>query len=94
MNLSKIIVWLIIGAISGTLASRLATFSKQGYGPWTNVGIGMAGAVIGGLLFGILNIDFRLGEIKVTFEDLISAFVGSLLCIFALRVVRKSKKAE
>jgi uncharacterized membrane protein YeaQ/YmgE (transglycosylase-associated protein family) len=68
MTISKIIVWLIIGALAGTLAGRLVTFSKQGLGFWTNLG---------------------LGEIKITFEDLISAFVGSLLCVGAWWLIRK-----
>ena len=38
----------------------------------------MLGAVVGGLIFRLLRIDLGLGEIKITFEDLISAFVGSL----------------
>jgi hypothetical protein len=35
------------------------------------------------------HIDLGLGEIKITFEDLISAFVGSLLCIITWRLIRK-----
>jgi uncharacterized membrane protein YeaQ/YmgE (transglycosylase-associated protein family) len=89
MTLGKIIVWLIVGALAGTLAGRLMTFSKQGFGRWTNIGIGMLGALVGGFLFWLFGIDFGLGEIKVTFEDLISAFVGSLLCIVAWRLIRK-----
>ena len=87
--IGKIIVWLIIGALAGTLAGRLVTFSKQGFGLWTNIGLGMLGALVGGFLFRLLGIDFGLGEIKVTFEDLISAFVGSLLCILAWWLIRK-----
>jgi uncharacterized membrane protein YeaQ/YmgE (transglycosylase-associated protein family) len=89
MTISKIIVWLIIGALAGTLAGRLVTFSKQGLGFWTNLGLGMLGAVVGGGLFWLLGIDLGLGEIKVTFEDLISAFVGSLLCVVAWWLIRK-----
>jgi uncharacterized membrane protein YeaQ/YmgE (transglycosylase-associated protein family) len=87
--IGKLIVWLIIGALAGTLAGRLMTFSKRGFGLWANVGIGMVGAVVGGLIFRLLHIDLGLGEIKITFEDLISAFVGSLLCIIAWRLIRK-----
>jgi uncharacterized membrane protein YeaQ/YmgE (transglycosylase-associated protein family) len=90
MMLGKIIVWLIIGAIAGTLASRLVTFSREGFGRWMNLGVGMLGAVVGGFLFGLLNIDLGLGEIKITFEDLISAFAGSLLCIIGWWLIRKS----
>ena len=89
MSVGKIVVWLIVGALAGTLAGRLMTFSKQGFGRWTNIGIGMLGALVGGFLFWLLGIDFGLGEIKITFEDLISAFVGSLLCIGAWPLIRK-----
>ena len=89
MTIEKIIVWLIVGAIAGTLAGRLATFSKQGLGFWTNIGIGMLGALVGGFLFWLFGINLGLGEIKITFEDLISAFAGSLLCIVAWWLIRK-----
>jgi uncharacterized membrane protein YeaQ/YmgE (transglycosylase-associated protein family) len=89
MTISKMIVWLIIGALAGTLAGRLVTFSKQGLGFWTNLGLGMLGAVVGGGLFWLLGIDLGVGEIKITFEDLISAFVGSLLCVVAWWLIRK-----
>ena len=94
MLVGKIIVWLIIGALAGTLAGRLVTFSKEGLGKWANVGVGMVGAVVGGFLFGLLNIDLGLGELKITFEDLIAAFVGSLLCIVAWWLIRKTTGAE
>ena len=90
----KIIVWLIIGALAGTLAGRLMTFSKRGFGLWVNVGIGMVGAVVGGLIFRLLHIDLGLGEIKITFEDLISAFAGSVLCIITWRLIRKDAEPK
>ena len=46
--------------------------------------------MVGGLIFRLLRIDLGLGEIKITFEDLISAFVGSLLYIIAWRLIRKN----
>jgi uncharacterized membrane protein YeaQ/YmgE (transglycosylase-associated protein family) len=88
--IGKILVWLLIGTLAGTLAGRLVTFSKEGLGRWTNLAVGMVGAVVGGLLFGLLGIDLGLGELKITFEDLISAFVGSLLCISAVWLYRRS----
>jgi uncharacterized membrane protein YeaQ/YmgE (transglycosylase-associated protein family) len=66
------------------------TFSKRGFGFWTNIAVGMLGALVGGLIFRLLHIDLGLGEIKITFEDLISAFVGSLLCIIAWRLIRRN----
>jgi uncharacterized membrane protein YeaQ/YmgE (transglycosylase-associated protein family) len=91
MNLGQIIVWIIVGGFAGTLAGRAVTFKKQGLGRWTNLLVGMAGAVIGGELFKLFRIDFGLGDLKVTFEDLIAAFLGSLLVIFAWRIIARIK---
>jgi uncharacterized membrane protein YeaQ/YmgE (transglycosylase-associated protein family) len=54
------------------------------------MGIGMIGALVGGFLFWLFHIDLHLAEIKITFEDLISAFVGSLLCIIVWRLIRRA----
>jgi uncharacterized membrane protein YeaQ/YmgE (transglycosylase-associated protein family) len=79
----KLIVWALVGAFAGSLAARVVTRSREGYGPWVHLLIGMAGAVVGGLLFGLMGIDFGLGQITVSVADLLAAFIGSLLCIGA-----------
>ena len=98
MNLTvgQFIVWLVVGGLAGNLAGRLVTFKKAGLGWWTNLGVGMVGALIGGLLFRVFHINLGLGDIKVTFEDLIAAFLGSLLFVVAWWVVAKfrGKKAR
>jgi uncharacterized membrane protein YeaQ/YmgE (transglycosylase-associated protein family) len=91
MNIGQIIVWIIVGGFAGRLAGRTVTFKKEGLGRWMNLLVGMAGAVIGGELFSLLRINFGLGELKVTFEDLIAAFLGSLLVIFAWRIIAGAK---
>jgi uncharacterized membrane protein YeaQ/YmgE (transglycosylase-associated protein family) len=96
MNIGQIIVWIIVGGFAGTLAGRAVTWKKEGLGRWTNLLVGMIGAVIGGELCKLFRIDFGLGELKVTFEDLIVAFLGSLLVIFAWRIIAtlKAKNAK
>jgi uncharacterized membrane protein YeaQ/YmgE (transglycosylase-associated protein family) len=91
MNIGQIIVWIIVGGFAGTLAGRAVTLKRQGLGRWTNLLVGMIGAVVGGELFRLFRIDFGLGELKVTFEDLIAAFLGSLLVIFAWRIIAMAK---
>jgi uncharacterized membrane protein YeaQ/YmgE (transglycosylase-associated protein family) len=90
MNVGKLIVWLIVGALAGNLAGRVVTFKKEGLGRWTNFGVGVTGALIGGFFLNLFKIDLGFGELKITFEDLIAAFVGSLLCIFVLWLVRRN----
>ncbi len=92
MNIGQIIIWTIVGGFAGTLAGRLVTFKKEGLGRWANFLVGMIGAVIGGELFRLFRIDFGLGELKVTFEDLIAAFLGSILVILVWRIIARMKQ--
>jgi uncharacterized membrane protein YeaQ/YmgE (transglycosylase-associated protein family) len=96
-TLGQIIVWLIVGALAGNLTGRLVTFKKEGLGRWSNLGVGMVGAMIGGLFFRVFHIDLGLGDLKVTFDDLIAAFAGSLLFVIVWWLVGKYRgwrKAE
>jgi uncharacterized membrane protein YeaQ/YmgE (transglycosylase-associated protein family) len=99
MNIGQIIVWIIVGGFAGTLAGRAVTFKKEGLGRWTNFLVGIVGAFLGGEVFKLLRIDFGLGDLKVTFEDLIAAFLGSLVVILVWRIIakvaaRNSKKSD
>jgi len=94
MNIGQIIVWIIVGGFAGTLAGRVVTMKKEGLGRWANLLVGMLGAVIGGAFFRLFRINFGLGELKVTFEDLIAAFLGSLIVIVAWRVIAKARAKD
>jgi uncharacterized membrane protein YeaQ/YmgE (transglycosylase-associated protein family) len=94
MSIGQIIVWIIVGGFAGTLAGRVVTMRKEGLGRWSNLLVGMIGAVIGGEFFRLFKIDFGLGELKVTFEDLIAAFLGSLVVIFAWRIIAKARAKD
>lgn len=89
LSLGQLIVWVIIGALAGTLAGRLVTRSRRGYGVLTNTVIGMVGGLIGGILFDVFNVDMGLLALTFTLTDLIAAFVGSLILIAILRLVRR-----
>lgn len=83
-SIGQLIVWLIVGGLAGSLAGWAVTFKKEGLGKWLNLGVGMVGALIGGAIFRIFKIDLGLGNIKITFEDLLSAFLGSLLLLLVI----------
>ena len=88
---------MVVGGLAGNLVGRLVTFKKEGLGRWTNIGVGMVGALIGGLIFKVFHINLGLGDIKMTFEDLIAAFLGSLLFVivwWAVAKFRGKKKVE
>ena len=94
VTIGELIVWLIVGGLAGSLVGMIVTFKKEGLGRWTNLGVGLGGAVIGGVLFNILRIDLGLGELKVSFEDLVSAFVGSLILLIGWWGIGKVRKKK
>jgi uncharacterized membrane protein YeaQ/YmgE (transglycosylase-associated protein family) len=91
ISLSQWITWLIVGALAGSLAGLVVKRSRQGFGHFTNLGIGLVGAVLGGVLFRLMGVNLGLGAVSVSLEDLVAAFLGSLLFLLILRFVRKRR---
>ena len=89
LTLGKFIILIIVGAVAGSMAGRVVTLSKHGFGRWMNLGIGMIGALIGDAVFYLLHVDLGLGDLKISFQDLIAAFAGSLICILGWKLLRK-----
>ena len=89
MNIGQLIVWMIIGALAGTLAARLIHNRRRGYGALGNTLIGMVGAVIGGFLFDLLDLEPWFPEIVITLDDVIVAFIGSLLLLALVSFIRR-----
>jgi uncharacterized membrane protein YeaQ/YmgE (transglycosylase-associated protein family) len=92
IGLDDIIVWLIVGALAGSLAGFIVKRKKEGYGRFTNIGIGLVGALIGGGVVRLFKIDLGLGNISVTIEDLIAAVLGSFLFLIVLWLIRNKLK--
>ena len=86
ITISQIIVWLIIGAAGGTLAGALVRWQRAGYGWWANLGIGLVGAIVGGLIFQLFGIFPGLANIAIPLRDIVSAFVGSILFLLGIWV--------
>lgn len=89
ITLSKIIVWLVIGAIGGTLAGALVRWQREGFGWWSNLGIGLVGALVGGFIFSLLNILPGLENVSISLRDIVSGFTGSILFLLALWIWHK-----
>ena len=81
-SLSQVIVWVIVGLIGGSLAGLLVTWRRQGFGILGNLGIGLIGALVGGLLFRLLDVLPGLDQVVISLRDVVAACVGSLL-VFA-----------
>ena len=89
VTVSQIIVWLIVGALAGSLTGVVVKRTKKGFGPFTNLGIGLVGALIGGSIFRAFNIDLGLGDLAISFQDLLAAFLGSLIFLWLVWFIQK-----
>jgi len=89
ISLYEIAVWLIIGLIGGTLAGLIVKGDKRGFGLPANLGLGLTGAVIGGLLFRLFGLFPNLDKISISLRDVVSAFAGSILVLGLLWLWRR-----
>ena len=92
INLGHIVAWLLVGFFAGSLIGRLAKGSKSGFGFWKNTLLGCTGAIVGGFLFTILGVDFGLSDLTISFNDIVSALIGTLLVLGILWFRGRGKK--
>ncbi len=89
ISLYQIVVWVIVGLAGGTLAGLIVKGEKRGFGLPANLGLGLAGALIGGLLFRVLGILPSLDKISISLRDIVSALAGSMLLLGLLWLWRR-----
>ena len=92
-TLAQVIVWVIVGLIGGSLAGLLVTRERRGFGLLRNLGMGLIGAFVGGLLFRLFGLFPDLDQIAISLRDLVAACAGSLLVLLALWAWQRSKGA-
>ncbi len=84
IGLPHIIDWIIVGIFAGTFTGVSVKGDRRGYGMLRNLGLGMAGALLGGMLFRIFRIFPNLDKFSVSIRDLVSAMIGSALVLILL----------
>lgn len=93
ISFSQVIVWAIVGLIGGSLVGLLVKGERKGFGFWTNLGLGLAGALVGGALFRTLGLFPSLDQISISLRDVVAAVIGSLLVV-AILWYRQSRSTE
>ena len=78
--MAGIIVWIIIGAIAGFVASKVLT--GKGMGLLWDIVVGILGAFLGGWLAGLAGIS-----VTNIFMEIIVAFVGAMILLVAFRAL-------
>ena len=78
-----ILVWIIVGAIAGFVASKVLT--GKGMGLLWDVVVGILGAFLGGWLAGLAGIRVSTGTF--TISGLLAAFVGAVILLVVFRAL-------
>lgn len=79
----EILAWLIVGLISGVLASLVI----GGYGLLADIVIGIAGAFVGGYIFRAAGWSAPWGGLAGT---IFVAFVGAVVLLAAIHLIRSA----
>ena len=79
-----IITWLVIGLVAGALAGRVV--AGGGFGCLADTAVGLAGAVLGGLLLSLLSPN-RAIDTGGIIGDIVVAFIGAALLLAVLRLL-------
>ena len=90
----QFVVWIVVGLLGGSLAGLLITRNRKGFGLVRNMGVGLAGALVGGLLFRMLGIFAGLDKIAISLRDVVAAVVGSLIVLTALWLWRRYQTSQ
>jgi uncharacterized membrane protein YeaQ/YmgE (transglycosylase-associated protein family) len=84
MSLETFLIWIVIGLISGWLASAVV---GGGYGLIGDIVVGVVGAFVGGFLFRALHIGVPFGGLAGT---IFVAFIGAVVLLLLLRLIRSA----
>jgi uncharacterized membrane protein YeaQ/YmgE (transglycosylase-associated protein family) len=80
----SIISWIVLGLIAGFIGSKLV--NKTGEGFFLDIALGIAGAVIGGWLFGLFGMR---GVTGLNVYSLIVAVVGAVVFLVVYHAIRR-----
>jgi uncharacterized membrane protein YeaQ/YmgE (transglycosylase-associated protein family) len=83
MDPTAIVIWLVVGAIAGWLASIIV--KGGGLGLIGDIIVGLIGAAIGGFLMSALGISIGDGLVPV----IIDAVIGAVILLLIVRLVRR-----
>jgi uncharacterized membrane protein YeaQ/YmgE (transglycosylase-associated protein family) len=81
-----ILSWILVGLIAGWLAGKV--MKGSGFGLLGDILIGVVGALVGGWLTGSV-LGLNVGITGFNLTTIIVAFIGALIVLYVLRLLRR-----
>jgi len=91
ISATQFVVWIVVGLLGGSLVGLIVRRERRGFGVWRNLGLGLSGALVGGLLFWLLGLFPGLDSVRISLRDVVAAVIGSFLVLGALWVWQRWK---
>ncbi len=92
----SLFVWIILGLVSGFIASKIV--NRKGEGFVVDILLGIVGAIVGGWLFGsfgkIAHLHAVPGVTGLNLESLLVAVIGAVVVLVAYHAIRRSQGGE
>ena len=82
----SILAWIIVGLISGFLASKLV--NKRGEGFWLDMVLGIVGAVVGGFVFGFFG---GSGATGINLYSILVSVVGAVIVLLVWHAIARRR---
>ncbi len=83
----NIIVWIVVGAIAGWVASMIMK-ADASMGALANIVVGILGAFIGGWVVGLFGVDVSVGQLN--FPSILTAILGAVILLAVVKLLRRS----
>jgi uncharacterized membrane protein YeaQ/YmgE (transglycosylase-associated protein family) len=80
----SILVWIILGLVSGFIASKIV--NKTGEGVLLDIVLGIVGAVVGGWLFGLVG---HTGVTGLNIYSFVVAIIGAIVVLVVYHAIRR-----
>ena len=82
----SIIVWIIVGALAGWIASMIMKTDAQ-MGALANIVVGIIGAFIGGWVVSLFGVSVAEGELNI--PSILTAILGAVILLAILKMFRR-----
>jgi uncharacterized membrane protein YeaQ/YmgE (transglycosylase-associated protein family) len=86
MDPVNILIWIVVGAIAGWLASLVMKTNRR-QGLLEDIIVGVVGGLLGGFLLNVLGIGGAVTGFNIT--SILVAFVGAIVLLAILRAIRR-----
>lgn len=80
----SLIIWIIVGALAGWIASKIMNTDAQ-MGAVANIIVGILGALLGGWVVGLFGVDVAAGQLSIT--SVLTAILGAVILLAIARAV-------